>query len=105
LQGFHTSLIAVLDESLLDGNWMACGKSASEFAYNRGYDVITQKPVAALRCEDRALHSAVPAYRDLNHPCSVLTEHAELHVSAADRCAAEQNWTQPLLLLRSEHRI
>jgi hypothetical protein len=49
LQGFHTSLIAVLDECVLDGNWIvSVSRRASLCA--RGYDVITKKTVAALRC-------------------------------------------------------
>jgi len=83
----------VLDESGLDRNWIvSVGERVCVW-----YDVITQKTVAALRC--RTVHCVLL--------CQLITEcsvHSE-HVSCRPLCSLTQpNWTQPLLLLRIEHR-
>ena len=63
----------------------------------RGYDVITQKTVTALCC--RTAHCVLL--------CQLITEcsvHSE-RVSCRTLCSLTQpKWTQPLLLLRIEHR-
>jgi len=81
---------------MLDGNWIvSVSRRASLCA--RGYDVITQKNVAALRC--RTARCVLL--------CQLIIEclvHSE-RVSCRPLCSLTQpNWTEPLLLLRIEHR-